>query len=126
MLPIVDILTLHCPLTTETRNLISTQELQLMKAGSILVNMSRGAVVNEAALCQALRSLETIAAAASDVFQIEPACKETVNGLFDLDNFIGTPHIGGSTVEAQIGVCVQAIDQLADIFDGRQVYNRVC
>jgi phosphoglycerate dehydrogenase-like enzyme len=93
MLPVVDILTLHCPLTDESRNLISTREFEIMKPGSILVNMSRGAVVDEQALCEALKTKSTINAAASDVFKIEPACVDTCEGLLGLDNFIGTPHM---------------------------------
>ncbi|KAK8854568.1 hypothetical protein IAR55_003307 [Kwoniella newhampshirensis] len=126
LLPLVDILTLHCPLTVSTRDLISDKELAIMKEGSILVNMSRGAVVNEGALAEALKIGKTIGGAASDVFKHEPAHKDDVAGLLDLDNFIGTPHIGGSTVEAQIDVCLLAIDQLAGYFDGYQIHNRVC
>ncbi|WVQ77650.1 hypothetical protein IAR50_007338 [Cryptococcus sp. DSM 104548] len=139
LLPIVDILTLHCPLTDATRNMISTQELGWMKPGSVMVNMSRGAVVDEVALKEELSKPELVCedqgegvngrklwAAASDVFASEPIQKDHANGLLDLDNFIGTPHIGGSTVEAQVDVCIQAIDQLADFFDGHQVRNRVC
>ncbi|ODN73023.1 hypothetical protein L202_08418 [Cryptococcus amylolentus CBS 6039] len=139
LLPLVDVLTLHCPLTDATRNMISTQELRWMKPGSVMVNMSRGAVVDEVALKEELSKPELVLegeeedgngrklwAAASDVFASEPIQKDQSNGLLDLPNFIGTPHIGGSTVEAQVDVCIQAIDQLADFFDGHQVRNRVC
>ncbi|OCF40711.1 hypothetical protein I317_05483 [Kwoniella heveanensis CBS 569] len=125
MLPQIDIVSLHCPLTESTRDLISTSELNMMKPDAILVNMSRGAVVDEKALQVALSS-QTIWAAASDVFEVEPAQKESMNGLMDLDNFVATPHIGGSTVEAQKEVCILAIDQLARYFDGFQIRNRVC
>ncbi|ORY20372.1 D-isomer specific 2-hydroxyacid dehydrogenase [Naematelia encephala] len=93
MLPHVDILTLHCPLTDATRRLISSRELDTMKPGSVLVNMSRGAVVDEKALYDALRSSETLMGAASDVFAFEPVGRDTVNGLLDLENFIATPHM---------------------------------
>ncbi|KAK4689612.1 hypothetical protein P7C73_g474, partial [Tremellales sp. Uapishka_1] len=125
MLPLVDILTLHCPLTPQTEDLISHPELGLMKADAILVNMSRGAVVNEKALYAALVA-GNILGAASDVFHFEPVNKDACENLLELENFVGTPHIGGSTVEAQIDINYLAIDQLADVFDGRQVKNRVC
>ncbi|WVQ95189.1 hypothetical protein IAU59_002283 [Kwoniella sp. CBS 9459] len=125
MLPQLDVLSLHCPLTDSTRNLISTAELGTMKRDAILVNMSRGAVVDEQALSKALRA-EAIWGAASDVFEVEPAQKESMNGLMELDNFVATPHIGGSTVEAQKEVCMLAIDQLANYFDGYHIRNRVC
>ncbi|KAL7422526.1 hypothetical protein Q5752_003174 [Cryptotrichosporon argae] len=125
MLPHTDVLCLHCPLTPATRGMVSGSQLALMKPSSVLVNMSRGAVVDEAALAHALAA-GTIAGAASDVFEVEPVQRHAAHGLFDLDTFVGTPHIGGSTVEAQIDVCVQAIDQLADFLNGAPVANRVC
>ena len=95
MLPEIDILCLHCPLTPSTRGLISKQQLNAMKKGSVLVNMSRGAVVDELALAEALKGGEgeTISAAASDVFGVEPAQREVCGGLMELRNFIGTPHM---------------------------------
>ncbi|WVF67613.1 hypothetical protein IAT40_002371 [Kwoniella sp. CBS 6097] len=125
MLPRIDVLSLHCPLTDSTRSLITMTELQMMRGDSVLVNMSRGAVVDEKGLREALMD-NVIWAAASDVFEVEPAHKDSMNGLMDLDNFVATPHIGGSTVEAQKEVCILAIDQLAAHFDGYHVRNRVC
>jgi phosphoglycerate dehydrogenase-like enzyme len=93
MLPLLDVLSLHCPLTPDTRGLIASPELAAMKPGSVLVNMSRGAVVDEAALSHTLRGGETVVAAASDVFRVEPVRRDCVDGLLDLDNFIGTPHM---------------------------------
>ncbi|OXB35761.1 phosphoglycerate dehydrogenase [Cryptococcus neoformans] len=133
MLLLIDILTLHCPLTPSSHNMISTEQRRMMKKGSVLVNMSRGAVVDEIALADELRREQSDDAggrkvwrAASDVFAVEPVRKDVANGLLELDNFIGTPRIGDSTVEAQIDVCLQAIDQLADFFDGFPAKNRVC
>ncbi|KAK6910961.1 hypothetical protein I203_104996 [Kwoniella mangroviensis CBS 8507] len=125
LLPEIDILTIHCPLTLTTKDLITERQLRLMKSSAILINMSRGYVVNESDLYNALRE-GWIASAASDVFQVEPVIRKCMNRLDELDNFIATPHIGGSTVEAQIEICKCAIDQLANYFDGYQVKNRVC
>ncbi|WWD02088.1 hypothetical protein V865_000126 [Kwoniella europaea PYCC6329] len=97
----------------------------MMKSSAILINMSRGYVVNEGDLYNSLRE-GWIASAASDVFQVEPVNRKCMNRLDELDNFIATPHIGGSTIEAQIEICKCAIDQLANYFDGYKIENRVC
>lgn len=93
MIPLLDVLSLHCPLTPSTRGLIGEAELGSMKPGSVLVNMSRGAVVDEMALVQALREKTSVMGAASDVFEVEPVRREMAQGLFELENFIGTPHM---------------------------------
>jgi phosphoglycerate dehydrogenase-like enzyme len=93
MIPLLDVLSLHCPLTPSTRGLIGEAELGSMKPGSVLVNMSRGAVVDEMALAQALREKTSVMGAASDVFEVEPVRREMAQGLFELENFIGTPHM---------------------------------
>ena len=92
MLPRVDILTLHCPLTPSTGGLISDKELRAMQPHTVLVNMSRGAVVDESALFSALNE-GCIAGAASDVFRVEPAHRGCMEGLMDLENFVATPHM---------------------------------
>lgn len=99
-----DFLTLHLPLTPQTQGFIADGELKAMKKNSFLVNTSRGGIVDEAALYRALREGE-IAGAALDVFEPEPPAKTP---LVELDNFIGSPHIGGITVEAlgRIGMTV--------------------
>jgi D-3-phosphoglycerate dehydrogenase len=99
-----DFITLHLPLTPQTRGFIGMDDLRVMKKTAILVNTSRGGIVDEKALYAALKEGE-IAGAALDVFEHEPPGKTP---LVELDNFIGTPHIGGITAEAlgQIGMTV--------------------
>jgi D-3-phosphoglycerate dehydrogenase len=99
-----DFVTLHLPLTSETQGFIGMDELKAMKKSAILVNTSRGGIVDENALYLALKTGE-IAGAALDVFEHEPPGKTP---LVQLDNFIGTPHIGGITTEAldRIGMTV--------------------
>ncbi|MFF3914226.1 NAD(P)-dependent oxidoreductase [Streptomyces sp. NPDC001852] len=91
-----DVVSLHCPLTDETRGLIGAQELSAMKKGSMLVNMARGGVVDEAALAAALQDPSApLSAAAVDVFAKEHA--DFDSPLMGLDNVILTPHIAGMT-----------------------------
>ena len=99
-----DFITLHLPLTPETRGFIGIDDLRAMNKSAILVNTSRGGIVDEKALYTALKEGE-IAGAALDVFEHEPPGKTP---LVELDNFIGTPHIGGITTEAlgRIGMTV--------------------
>jgi D-3-phosphoglycerate dehydrogenase len=99
-----DFITLHLPLNPETLGFISDGELKAMKKNAILINTSRGGIVDEKALFLALKE-EKIAGAALDVFEHEPPGKTP---LAELDNFIGCPHIGGITTEAigRIGMTV--------------------
>ncbi|MBZ4653562.1 MAG: glyoxylate reductase [Peptococcaceae bacterium] len=89
-----DIISLHIPLLPETRNLISTRELSLMKPTAILINVSRGHIVDEKALAQALEN-NVIAGAGFDTFASEPVEKD--NPLLKFDNVLATPHIGAGT-----------------------------
>lgn len=91
-----DFISMHLPLTDETRNMVNRQTLAMMKPTTFLVNTSRGELVDEQALCFALQT-EVIAGAASDVFSKEPPCDDPILGL---DNFILTSHIGAFTQEA--------------------------
>ncbi len=93
-----DVLSLHVPLTDDTRNLISTETLARMKKGAFLVNVARGGVVDEAAVAQALHDGH-LAGAALDVFENEPL--EDGSPLRDAPNIVLTPHLGASTSEAQ-------------------------
>ena len=92
-----DVLTLHTPLTEQTRHLIGARELGLMKPTATLINTARGPVVDEAALVKALRDGE-IAAAGLDVFEHEP---EVHPGLLELENVVLIPHLGSATVETR-------------------------
>jgi D-3-phosphoglycerate dehydrogenase len=110
LLPRADVISLHVPMTDKTKNILSREALAKTKPGVIIVNAARGGLVDEAALREALEK-EHVAAAAFDVFTIEPA-KENV--LFGAPNFIATPHLGASTNEAQENVALQVAEQMAD------------
>lgn len=106
-----DIITIHCPLTKETENLISKKELSLMKKDSILINTARGKIVNENALYNSLKNKE-IGAAAIDVMDLEPP--EIGNKLFELENIIISPHIAWASKESRealISGIVKNIDE---------------
>jgi glyoxylate reductase len=115
LLASADVVSLHCPLTPETRHLISGPRLALMKPGSILVNAARGPIVDEAALVEALRS-GPLGAAALDVYEHEP---EVHPGLLALDNATLVPHLGSATVETR-----QAMAELAARNAIAAVYDR--
>ncbi|RME80495.1 MAG: ACT domain-containing protein, partial [Zetaproteobacteria bacterium] len=104
-----DVLTVHVPLTPQTRHLINAEIIAQMKPDAILVNCARGGVVDEEALVEALKN-KRIRAAAVDVYEKEPARDHP---LFALDNAICTPHIGASTIEAQENVAIQIAEQVA-------------
>lgn len=114
-----DVITLHTPLTDQTRNILSKEALQKTKKGLILVNCARGGLVDEAATRELLDNGH-IAAAAFDVFAEEPA-KENV--LFGAPNFIATPHLGAATVEAQENVALQVAEQMSDYLLSGAVTN---
>lgn len=105
-----DFITLHTPLTDETRNILSRERLEKTKKGVRIVNCARGGLIDEAALKDLLDSGH-IAGAALDVFAKEPA-KESP--LFGTPNFICTPHLGASTTEAQVNVALQVAEQMSD------------
>jgi D-3-phosphoglycerate dehydrogenase len=105
-----DIITLHTPLTDKTRNILSAENLAKTKKGVLIVNCARGGLVDEAALRKLLDE-KHVGGAAFDVFVEEPA-KE--NPLFGAENFIATPHLGASTLEAQENVALQVAEQMSD------------
>jgi D-3-phosphoglycerate dehydrogenase / 2-oxoglutarate reductase len=105
-----DFITLHTPLTERTRNIVNAETLAAMKNGVRLINCARGELVEEAALCAALKSGH-VAGAAIDVFAQEPA---TSSPLFNLPNVVCTPHLGASTLEAQENVALQIAAQMSD------------
>ncbi|MGB3797516.1 MAG: phosphoglycerate dehydrogenase [Alteraurantiacibacter sp.] len=114
-----DFITLHTPLTDETRNILSRERLEQAKPGVRIVNCARGGLIDEEALKDMLESGH-VAGAALDVFLKEPA-KE--NPLFDAPNFICTPHLGASTTEAQVNVALQVAEQMADYLVNGGVTN---
>lgn len=110
-----DFISLHTPLTDQTRNIIDAAAITKMKQGVRIINCARGGLVVEKDLLAALDSGH-VAAAALDVFEVEPA---TDNPLFAHENVIATPHLGASTTEAQENVALQVAEQMADfLIDG--------
>jgi D-3-phosphoglycerate dehydrogenase len=105
-----DIITLHTPLTDKTRNILSAEALAKTRKGVLIVNCARGGLVDEVALREALDSGQ-VGGAGFDVFTVEPA-KE--NPLFGAENFVATPHLGASTLEAQENVALQVAEQISD------------
>lgn len=114
-----DFITLHVPMTDQTRNILSRENLAKTKPGVRIVNCARGGLIDEAALKEGLESGH-IAGAALDVFADEPARE---NVLFGAPNFICTPHLGASTNEAQVNVALQVAEQLSDYLINGGVTN---
>ncbi len=113
MLPEADFITIHVPLTQNTRHLISTKEFNMMKDGVMIIDCSRGGVVDQEALYQALVSGK-VKAAAIDVFEDEPPKNSK---LLTLPNVIATPHIGAQTHEAQLKASVQIAKKIIDVLE---------
>lgn len=113
-----DIVSLHVPETGSTKNMISARELAQMKRGAILINASRGTVIDIEALCASLES-EHISGAAIDVFPVEPRSNEDefISPLREFNNVFLTPHIGGSTMEAQENIGMEVAEKLAKYSD---------
>ncbi|MFB3146958.1 MAG: phosphoglycerate dehydrogenase [Nitrospirales bacterium] len=108
-----DIISVHTPLTNETRSIINAKAFQQMKDGVMIVNCARGGIVNEKDIFEALQS-KKVASAAFDVFEEEPVKPD--HPLLTLENFICSPHIGASTEEAQENVAVGIAEQFVDYF----------
>ena len=126
LLQISDAVTLHVPETELTANMISTKQLNEMKKGSLLINASRGSVVDVSALADALKS-KHLTGAAADVFPKEPASndEEFVSVLQEFDNVILTPHIGGSTSEAQENIGAEVTEKLIRYSDNGSTIGTV-
>ena len=105
-----DFVSLHTPLTDQTRHLIDADAIARMKPGARLVNCARGGLVDEAALKTAIEGGQ-LAGAALDVFEIEPA---TDSSLFGMDSIVATPHLGAATAEAQENVAEQIAEQISE------------
>jgi D-3-phosphoglycerate dehydrogenase len=118
LLSTVDIVSLHVPETAATQDLMGAKQFELMKQGSILINAARGTVIEIDALCDALKSKKLLGAAI-DVFPIEPKSnnEEFVSPLREFDNVILTPHVGGSTMEAQANIGFEVGEKLATYSD---------
>jgi len=116
-----DVITLHLPLTAETRHLIGRDQIARCRRGVRLINVARGGIIEEAALVEGLRSGQ-VAGAALDVFENEPPAGSPLLGL---DNVVLTPHLGASTQEAQEKVAVRIAEQIAGYLKDGLVVNAV-
>ncbi len=117
-----DLITIHVPLTKETYHLINAESLAKMKDGVLLINCARGGIVDERALYEALKSGK-VAGAALDVFEKEPPDPE--HPLLKMENFVCTPHLGASTLEAQKNVALAVASQVVDYLVHGVVRNAV-
>lgn len=117
-----DFITVHTPLSPETKDLINAERIAKMKKTVRIVNCARGGIINEPALLEALQT-KRIAGAALDVFTSEPI--EAENAFRNLENCIVTPHIAASTIEAQENVAIQVAEQIRDVLRGGPIRNAV-
>ncbi|MEI2603933.1 phosphoglycerate dehydrogenase [Erwinia aphidicola] len=126
LLNMSDVVSLHVPETQSTQNMMGAEELALMKPGALLINASRGTVVDIPALCDVLAS-KHLAGAAIDVFPEEPATNSDpfLSPLCEFDNVILTPHIGGSTQEAQENIGIEVAGKLAKYSDNGSTLSAV-
>jgi D-3-phosphoglycerate dehydrogenase len=122
LLPQVDFLTLHVPNTPETKGMVGTRELGLMKKSAYVLNVARGGIIDEKALADALAA-GVVAGAGVDVFTAEPTTPD--QPLLKAPNVVLTPHLGASTVEAQENVAIEAAQLIADFLLKGQVANAV-
>ena len=116
-----DFVSVHVPLMPETTHLIGERELGLMKPSAVLINTSRGPVLDEVALVKALKE-KSIAAAGLDVYEDEPKAKP---GLLELDNVVACPHIASATVETRSRMAVMAAENLLAALNGEEPANPV-
>jgi len=126
LMEICDVVSLHVPETKQTANMIGAEQIGWMKKGSILINASRGSVVDIDALAAALTSGD-IAGAAIDVFPVEPHSNddEFISPLREFDNCILTPHVGGSTMEAQENIGLEVSEKLIRYSDNGSTFTSV-
>jgi D-3-phosphoglycerate dehydrogenase / 2-oxoglutarate reductase len=122
LFPRADFITIHTPLTAETRGLVGRDSIARMKRGVRIVNCARGGIVDEAALADAIRAGH-VAGAALDVFEQEPPPAD--HPLRALDQVIATPHLGASTAEAQVNVAVAIAQQVAEFLTKGTIHNAV-
>jgi len=117
-----DFITIHVPLTKQTHHFIGWHELSMMKRTAYLINTSRGPVIDEKALYEALKE-RVIAGAAMDVFEQEPI--DTKSPLLELDNIVVTPHIASASVETRTRMAVVAAENLVSVLQGKEPPNLV-
>ena len=115
MLPNTDILSFHCPLTSENREMLNAETIAKMKHGAMVINTARGKLINEEALYEALKERK-LRMAAMDVHYEEPMQKDSP--LMDLDNVILTPHIGGLSFEAFKRMMLNAVSNIVNFDRG--------
>jgi len=122
MLAECDFVSIHCVLNPETRNLIGEAELRAMKHTAFLVNVSRGAIVDEAALLRALDE-RRIAGAALDVYAQEPLARSghPLSALYAMDNVILSPHLSFYTCESMVRLEAETLERCAEVLEGRPV-----
>lgn len=120
LLETCDYITVHTPLTEETRHMLSDKEFTLMKDGVRLLNCARGGIIDEAALVNAVKSGK-VAGAAIDVFEKEPLPPDSE--ILKLENIITTPHLGASTEEAQVNVAIEVAEIVRDALLGNGIRN---
>jgi len=116
-----DFITLHLPLTPQTRNIIGAQELALCKPSARIINCARGGLIDEEALVKAIKG-KRLAGAAIDVFEKEP-CTQSI--LFGVDSIIVTPHLGASTTEAQVLAARDVAEQIIAVFRGQPARSAI-
>lgn len=116
-----DFITVHMPLTSETKHLLCAQQFAKMKEGVRILNVARGGIIDEAALYEAIMN-KKVAGAALDVYEQEP---QTASPLFELPEVIVTPHLGASTAEAQVNVAIDVAYEILRVLRGEPVQNAV-
>lgn len=121
MLPRIDYLTVHTPLTNETNHLIGAREIEMMRPGARLINCARGGIYDEKALAEGLKSGK-LGGVALDVFEEEPC---TNSPLFGMPGVVCTPHLGASTEEAQTQVAIEGIHLLIQFFKHGEIRHAV-
>lgn len=121
LLPQCDFVSLHCPGGEANKHLINANRLALMKPGAILINTARGEVVDEGALVEALKSGQ-IAGAGLDVFEAEPRVHA---GLLECENAVLLPHLGSSSRETRVEMGMRALQNIAELFEGKMPGDKV-
>lgn len=117
-----DLITVHVPLTPETKEMINDNTLALCKKGVKIINCARGGIIDEAAIIRGLESGQ-VSGAAFDVYMVEPP--DFSNPLFNHPKVVCTPHLGASTDEAQEKVAIQIAEQVVDLFEGKTVKGSI-